>query len=156
MVWNFTISKGLINMAPSSPLEVQEVQAVQEVQESDLASYGGWHEQRGPDPERSTQASGPVPLLDEADYVSPEQFQQDRPWWMRPVPRMIFAGSAVMALVYVLFSWFGFWGSASVDKPAASLMPTDTAAVNQEVDNRIKQLQAENENLKRDQVMETP
>jgi len=80
-----------------------------EVQEAELAKYGGWQEQQVPELEGSAQSqtSAPVPLLDEADYVTPEQIQQDRPWWMRPMPRMIVAGGAVMGLVYLLFLWFG-------------------------------------------------
>ncbi len=143
-----------VNLHP----EVQEVQEAQEAQEAELANYGGWQEEQesvheGP---TRTQTSGPLPLLDEADYVTPEQVQQDRPWWMRPIPRIIVAGGAVTSLVYVLFLWFGLWRSSSADKPTETLMPTDTAAVSQEVDDRLKQLQTENENLKREQVMGEP
>jgi len=49
-----------------------------EVQEAELAKYGGWQEQQVPELEGSAQSqtSAPVPLLDEADYVTPEQIQQ--------------------------------------------------------------------------------
>jgi len=67
------------------------------------------------------------------------------------MPRMIVAGGAVMGLVYLLFLWFGLWVPL-LATTTSSLMPTDTAAIDQEVEVRIKQLQLENENLKRDQL----
>lgn len=130
-----------------------------EVQDSELASYGGWDEQevnvQKAEQLAQSRASEPMPLLDDDDHVTPKQVQQDRPWWMRPSPRMIVAGGAVMALLYVLFSMFGLWGTPSQESPTA-VTTLDPAAVDQEVESRLNQLQAENEDLKRDQIMGEP
>lgn len=130
-----------------------------EVQDAELASYGGWQEQEVQDAQQPSQpksvSSGPMPLLDEDDLVSPEQIQQEHPWWMQPFPRMVVAGSSVMAVLYLLFSMFGLWGNSS-EQPSPSLVTTDAATIDQEVTSRIKQLQTENEDLKRDQIMGEP
>jgi len=127
-----------------------------QTQEAQLASLGGWQEQEVQDVRQPSQpkTSEPLPLLDEDDRVTPEQIQQERPWWMGGTPRMIVAGSATMGVLYVLFSMFGLWGSSQ--EPSPSLMATDATAIDQEVTARIKQLQTENENLKRQQVMGEP
>jgi len=128
-----------------------------EVQDSELASYGGWQEEAVLQAEQPAQAkaSGPLPLLDDEDHVSPKQIQQDRPWWMRPTPRMLVAGGAVMALLYVLFSLFGLWGASTQESPT-TLTTVDPAAIDQEVETRLQQLQTENENLKRDRILGEP
>lgn len=132
-----------------------------EVQDSELASYGGWDEQevqeniQKVEQPAQSRASEPMPLLDDDDHVTPKQVQQDRPWWMQPTPRMIVAGSGVMALLYVLFSMFGLWGSPIQESPT-TLTTLDPAAVDQEVESRLNQLQAENEDLKREQLMGEP
>lgn len=130
-----------------------------EVQDSELASYGGWDEQevnvqKAEQPAQS-RASEPMPLLDDDDRVTPKQVQQDRPWWMRPTPRMIVAGGTVMALLYVLFSIFGLWGSPRQGSPT-TVTTVDPAAIDQEVESRLNELQTENENLKREQLMGEP
>lgn len=128
-----------------------------EVKDSELASYAGWNEPDVQDPDQPApeKSSGPVPLLDEDDHVTPETIQQDRPWWMRPTPRMVVAVSSVMAVVYAMFSMFGLWGS-SEPKSASTLAPPDATALDQEVEGRMRQLQAENEDLKREQIMGEP
>lgn len=129
-----------------------------EVQEHDLASYGGWEDASTtvavPQQAVQTQATGTMPLLDEEDHVSPNLIQQEQPWWMKPGPRMIVAGGSVMALLYVLFQMFGLWGSS--ETPQASLVATDAAAIDQQVEARLQQLQEENENLKREQILSEP
>lgn len=133
-----------------------------EVQEQDLASYGGWEEAPTPTPTPTaapeqtpqSQVPGAMPLLDEEDHVSPDLIQQEQPWWMKPGPRMIVAGGAVMALLYVLFQMFGLWGTS--EQPQSSLVATDAAAIDQEVGARLQQLQEENENLKREQILGEP
>jgi len=130
-----------------------------ENQDRELASYGGWQEQEVQQTQPPTQAKSAqlLPLLDDDDRVTPQQVQQDRPWWMRPTPRMIVAGGAVMALLYVLFSMFGLWGGgASSGKSVDTLTAMDPASTNQEVEERLKQLQSENEDLKRQQLMGDP
>lgn len=127
------------------------------VKDSELASYSGWDQPDLEDPQDldATKPSGPVPLLDEEDHVTPETIQHDRPWWMRPTPRMVVAGCGVMALVYAMFSMFGLWGS-SEPKSASTLTPPDAAALDQEAQEQLNRIQRENEDLKRDRVMGAP
>lgn len=129
-----------------------------EVQERDIASYGGWEDASTtvavPQQASGPQATGTMPLLDEEDHVSPDLIQQEQPWWMKPGPRMIVAGGSVMALLYVLFQMFGLWGTS--DPPQSSLVATDAAAIDQQVEERLQQLQEENENLKREQILSEP
>lgn len=138
------------SLAQAQPVEANHAQ-------TELASLGGWqeleieHTQLQP----QTGASSPVPLLDRDDLVTPEEIQQEQPWWMRPAPRITVASSAVMGLLYALFSMFGVWGSPNKES-ASMLVSTDAATIEQDVSTRIKQLEAENENLKRQQVMGEP
>lgn len=127
------------------------------VKDSELASYSGWDQLDLEDPQDldATKPSGPVPLLDEEDHVTPETIQHDRPWWMRPTPRMVVAGCGVMALVYAMFSMFGLWGS-SEPKSASTLTPPDAAALDQEAQEQLNRIQRENEDLKRERVMGSP
>jgi len=144
-------------MSPNAHPEVYS-DVHSEVQEHDLASYGGWEDTSStvavPQQAVQTQTTGTMPLLDEEEHVSPDLIQQEQTWWMKPGPRMIVAGGAVMALLYVLFQMFGLWGSS--EAPQASLMATDAAAIDQEVEARLRQLQEENENLKREQILGEP
>lgn len=129
-----------------------------EIQERDIASYGGWEDApttvAAPHQAAAPQVPGTMPLLDEEDHVSPDLIQQEQPWWMKPGPRMIVAGGAVMTLLYVLFQMFGLWGTS--ESPQPSLVATDAAAIDQQVEARLQQLQEENENLKREQILSEP
>lgn len=135
-----------------------EIDDAEQLEEAEIASIGGWQEVElgNSHPIRHHAADANlVPLLDEDDRVTPEQLQQEHPWWMQPLPRMIVTGSAVTGLLYAMFSMFGLWGS-STEKPSSNLVATDATAIDAEVTARINQLQTENENLKRQQFMVEP
>jgi len=160
MAWKSMTSKGLKGSNMSAPLH-PEVQPKTETenQERELASYGGWQEPEvhQTQPPAQAKSAAPLPLLDDDDRVTPEQVQQERPWWMRPTPRMIVAGGAVMALLYVLFSLFGVWGGgSSAQNSPDTLSAMDPISTNQAVENRLKQLQSENESLKRAKLVGDP
>lgn len=144
------------NQINESQIEKSQTQESQ-IDESQIASYGGWQEQGtlgiSQQSSRTPKTSEPLPLLDEDDSVNPQHILQERPWWMHPFPRMVVAGSAVMGVLYVLFSMFGLWGSSSQPVPTLS---ADASNIEQEVADRLKQLQTDNENLRRDQIMGQP
>lgn len=130
------------------------------VEETEIAEYGGWQEpgveQEAPEAAAQAHSSGPLPLLDEADHVTPDQIQKERPWWMNPTPRMLVAGCAAMGLLYVMFSMFGLWGGSSTQEGTPSATTMDATALDQEVEDRMRGLQEENEDLKRQQMMGEP
>lgn len=142
-------------MLIDSPQEVQS--APDMTDDAELALLGGWEQEK--EVQGATQApaqkvSGQVPLLDEEDSVTPEEIRQERPWWMRGTWRMVVAGGATLGVLHVMFSLLGLWGGSSKETP--SLVATDAAAIDREVTERMQQLETENENLKREQVMGEP
>lgn len=129
-----------------------------ELNEAEVADLGGWQEQEEVESthqQTGSRASTSLPLLDQDDLVTPEQIEKEQPWWMRPTPQMVVAGTAVMALLYVTFSMFGIWGSPN-QKQSSMLVSTDAATIDQQITDRMKQLTVENENFKRQQIMGEP
>lgn len=136
----------------------QPNQAKASLNEAEVAHLGGWQEQdeaENTHHQTGSASSNPVPLLDQDDLVTPEQIKKEQTWWMRPTPQIVVAGTAVMALLYATFSMFGIWGSPN-QNPSSMLVSTDAATIDQQVTDRIKQLTAENENFKRQQIMGEP
>lgn len=134
----------------------QKTQSAPEMDDAELALLGGWQEKEVETVKQSSQqrASGQLPLLDEEDTITPEEIRQERPWWMRGTWRMIVAGGATLGVLHVMFSLLGLWGDSPGQTP--TLVATDAAAIDQEVTERMQQLETENENLKREQVMGEP
>ncbi len=123
--------------------------------ETEAAHLGGWVEH--PDTTQNqvqpgSQLNSTLPLLDPDDLVTPDAVEQHQPWWMRVTPQIAVASTAVMGVLYVTFSLFGLWGT-SASKPSSTLATNDASGIEQQVSERIKQLTAENENLKKSQIM---
>ena len=132
----------------------KEVKDVREVEERELALLGGWQQQEVENVKQpAASSSGPLPLLDEEDTVTPEEIKQERPWWMRGTWRMLVACGATFGVLHVMFSLLGLWGSS---KQTPSVVATDASAIEQEVTAGMEKLEAENENLRREQVMGSP
>ncbi len=132
----------------------KEVQSAPEIEDAELALLGGWQQQEVENIKQpAASSSGSLPLLDEEDTVTPEEIKQERPWWMRGTWRMLVAGGATIGVLHVMFSLLGLWGSS---KQTPSVVATDASAIEQEVTARMEQLEAENENLRREQVMGEP
>lgn len=134
----------------------KEVQSAPEIEDAELARLGGWQQQEVKNAKQPSapDTSQPLPLLDEDDTVTPEEIKQERPWWMKGTWRMLIAGGATLGVLHVMFSLLGLWGTSKQAPP--SIVSTDPMAINQEVTAKMEQLQAENENLKKEQVMGEP
>ncbi len=123
--------------------------------ETEAAHLGGWDEQADAAQNQGkpgSQSNSALPLLDPDDLVTPDAVEQQQPWWMRITPQVAVASTAVMGVLYVTFSLFGLWGTTA-SKPASNLATNDASGIEQQVSERIKQLTAENENLKKSQIM---
>lgn len=123
--------------------------------ETEAAHLGGWVEH--PDAaqnqgKKESQSNSTLPLLDPDDLVTPDVIEQQQPWWMRVTPQIAVGSTAVMGVLYITFSLFGLWGT-SASKPSRVLATNDASGIEQQVSERIKQLTAENENLKKSQIM---
>ena len=123
--------------------------------ETEAAHLGGWVEH--PDAAQNqgkaeSQSNSTLPLLDPDDLVTPDVIEQQQPWWMRVTPQIAVASTGVMGVLYVTFSLFGLWVT-SASKPSQKLVTNDASGIEQQVSERIKQLTAENENLKKSQIM---
>lgn len=134
----------------------KEAQSILEIPDAELALLGGWQQQEDnvagqPDKPKTSE---PLPLLDEDDTVTPEEIKQERPWWMMGTWRMLVAGGATLGVLHVMFSLLGLWGSPKQATP--SIVATEAGAIDREVTARMEQLQEENENLKKEQVMGEP
>ena len=123
--------------------------------ETEAAHLGGWVEQADAaqnQGKKGSQSNSTLPLLDPDDLVTPDVIEQQQPWWMRVTPQIAVASTAVMGVLYITFSLFGLWGTTA-SKPSQKLVTNDASGIEQQVSERIKQLTAENENLKKSQIM---
>ena len=123
--------------------------------ETEAAHLGGWVEQADAAQNQGkpgSQSNSTLPLLDPDDLVTPDVIEQQQPWWMRVTPQIAVASTAVMGVLYITFSLFGLWGTTA-SKPSQKLVTNDASGIEQQVSERIKQLTAENENLKKSQIM---